>query len=576
MKYLKLFFTICALAVFSAANAQELLVLSENHAMLRIPAGHKYLLMPVEESQEYDYIRVSVDNKLVKELNCKLAVNKIDYTVPLNLARVIKEEKGSEDAKGEIVIDITFNRSTGNPGGRMPIRNFACWKGTKVSNTFDITNREKWRPVYHHTPNYGWMNDPNGMFYKDGIWHLFFQLNPYGSQWENMTWGHSTSKDLIHWNYEGEAIERDAFGTIFSGSSVVDTSNTAGFGKGAIISYYTSAGQSQTQSMAYSTDNGKTFTKYAANPVLTSEIPDFRDPNIIWHEATKRWILILAEKTHVKFYSSTDLKNWTFESNFGEEYGNHDGVWECPDIFEINGKWFILLNINPGGPFGGSATQYFVGDFDGHKFTCEDEPTETKWLDYGKDHYATVSFSNAPDGRIVVIPWMSNWQYAAQVPTMQYRSANGIPRDLSSFDYKGETYLSVKPSKEVYAAFSKKATGHLSNACRVDVQLKGNATITLSNSKGEQVVISYNAKNEKISMDRTKSGEVGFSAEFPVVTTSPTYGKIKTLQIFIDSSSIEIFDAAGKVAMTNIVFPTEPYNIVKVKGGKAKVFNLAK
>ena len=352
-----------------------------------------------------------------------------------------------------------------------------------------------------------------------------------------MTWGHSTSKDLIHWNYEGEAIERDAFGTIFSGSSVVDTSNTAGFGKGAIISYYTSAGQSQTQSMAYSTDNGKTFTKYAANPVLTSEIPDFRDPNIIWHEATKRWILILAEKTHVKFYSSTDLKNWTFESNFGEEYGNHDGVWECPDIFEINGKWFILLNINPGGPFGGSATQYFVGDFDGHKFTCEDEPTETKWLDYGRDHYATVSFNNAPDGRIVVIPWMSNWQYAAQVPTKQYRSANGIPRDLSSFDYKGETYLSVKPSKEVYAAFSKKATGHLSNACRVDVQLKGNATITLSNSKGEQVVISYNAKNEKISMDRTKSGEVGFSAEFPVVTTSPTYGKIKTLQIFIDSSA---------------------------------------
>ncbi|MBQ7149922.1 MAG: DUF4980 domain-containing protein [Prevotella sp.] len=576
MKYLKLFFTICALAVFSAANAQELLVLSENHAMLRIPAGHKYLLMPVEESQEYDYIRVSVDNKLVKELNCKLAVNKIDYTVPLNLARVIKEEKGSEDAKGEIVVDITFNRSTGNPGGRMPIRNFACWKGTKVSNTFDSTNREKWRPVYHHTPNYGWMNDPNGMFYKDGIWHLFFQLNPYGSQWENMTWGHSTSKDLIHWNYEGEAIERDAFGTIFSGSSVVDTSNTAGFGKGAIISYYTSAGQSQTQSMAYSTDNGKTFTKYAANPVLTSEIPDFRDPNIIWHEATKRWILILAEKTHVKFYSSTDLKNWTFESNFGEEYGNHDGVWECPDIFEINGKWFILLNINPGGPFGGSATQYFVGDFDGHKFTCEDEPTETKWLDYGKDHYATVSFSNAPDGRIVVIPWMSNWQYGGQVPTTQYRSANGLPRDLSSFDYKGETYLSVKPSKEVYAAFSKKATGHLSNACRVDVQLKGNATITLSNSKGEQVVISYNAKNEKISMDRTKSGEVGFSAEFPVVTASPTYGKIKTLQIFIDSSSIEIFDAAGKVAMTNIVFPTEPYNIVRVKGGKAKVFNLAK
>ena len=559
-----------------SANAQELKVLSDTHAMLRIPANYKYLLMPVEESHENDYIRVSMDNKLVKEFNCKLAINKTDYTVPLDLGRIRKNEKGSENAAGEIVLDITINKSAnnGNRGGQLSIKDFACWNGMKVSNTFDTTNREKYRPVYHHTPTWGWMNDPNGMFYKDGVWHLYFQHNPYGSQWENMTWGHSTSTDLINWKFEDDVIERDAFGTIFSGSSVVDHHNTAGFGKGAIVAYYTSAGQAQTQSMAYSTDNGNTFTKYPANPVLTSEIPDFRDPNIIWHEKSQKWVMVLAEKSHINIYSSKDLKNWTFESRFGEEYGSHDGVWECPDIFEINGKWFILLNINPGGPFGGSATQYFVGDFDGHKFTCEDDKTETKWLDYGKDHYATVSFNNAPDGRIVVLPWMSNWQYANEVPTMQYRSANGIARDLGTFNYKGENYLSVKPSPEVMKAFSPKATGRLTDACRVDVQLRGNSTITLTNGKGEQVIIAYDNKKEELSMDRTKSGITDFSAEFPVVTKSPTYGKIKTLQIFIDKSSIEIFDAEGKMGMTNIVFPTEAYNKVVVKGGKAKIYPL--
>ena len=538
----------------SSVALSQVQVLGDRHAMQRISGQKNYLMLPVEEDEEGAHVKIIHNNKIVKEFNVRLAVNKVDYYVPVDISVI-----NGKDA----LIDVDF--WDGRNRRHSDIKNYICWTKIDYTDKIDTANREtRWRPIYHHTPTYGWMNDPNGMFYKDGVWNIYFQHNPYGSTWENMTWGHSTSTDLVNWIYQGDVIEPDALGTIFSGSSVVDYKNTAGFGKGAIISYYTSAGQSQTQSMAYSTDNGKTFTKYESNPVLTSNIPDFRDPNIFWHEATQRWILIISESQHMKFFSSANLKDWQFESTFGEDYGNHSGVWECPDLFEINGKWFLLCNINPGGPFGGSATQYFVGHFDGHKFTCEDDKPKVKWLDYGKDHYATVSFSNAPDGRIVVLPWMSNWQYANNVPTKQYRSANGLPRDLGSFTYKGETYLSVKPSKEIFSTFAQKSSEKLTDACRIDVQLKGSSSVTLSNEKGEQVVLTYDEQAETIAMDRRKSGETVFSEEFPVVTTTPTYGQVKMLRIFVDRSSIEIFDADGKVAMTNIVFPTEPYKKIIV------------
>ena len=538
----------------SSVALSQVQVLGDRHAMQRISGQKNYLMLPVEEDEEGAHVKIIHNNKIVKEFNVRLAVNKVDYYVPVDISVI-----NGKDA----LIDVDFG--DGRNRRHSDIKNYVCWTKIDYTDKIDTANREtRWRPIYHHTPTYGWMNDPNGMFYKDGVWNLYFQHNPYGSTWENMTWGHSTSTDLVNWTYQGDVIEPDALGTIFSGSSVVDYKNTAGFGEGAIISYYTSAGQSQTQSMAYSTDNGKTFTKYESNPVLTSNIPDFRDPNIFWHEATQRWILIISESQHMKFFSSANLKDWQFESTFGEDYGNHSGVWECPDLFEINGKWFLLCNINPGGPFGGSATQYFVGHFDGHKFTCEDDKPKVKWLDYGKDHYATVSFSNAPDGRIVVLPWMSNWQYANNVPTKQYRSANGLPRDLGSFTYKGETYLSVKPSKEIFSTFALKSSEKLTDACRIDVQLKGSSSVTLSNEKGEQVVLTYDEQAETIAMDRRKSGETVFSEEFPVVTTTPTYGQVKMLQIFVDRSSIEVFDADGKVAMTNIVFPTEPYKKIIV------------
>ena len=564
-------------AHLSAQPAQKLktMVLADDHVMVRVPTTDRYILLPVGESQNNDHIRVIKDNGVVQELNVRLAVNKADYYMPLDIQRFAGVQAKGQ-APQNVLLDIVVNRGdAANSASKAATSDLAAWKLIKTANSFDITNREKFRPLYHHTPVYGWMNDPNGMFYKDGVWHLYFQHNPYGSQWENMTWGHSTSTDLMHWKFEGEAIEPDALGTIFSGSAVVDKNNTAGFGPGAVVAYYTSAGKAQKQSMAYSNDNGKTFTKYEDNPVLVSNIPDFRDPHIIWYPQGGKWILIVSEKQHMKLFSSTNLKDWTFESDFGEGYGSHDGVWECPDLLDMgNGKWILVCNINPGGPFGGSATQYFTGSFDGHKFTCDTDPSVTKWMDWGKDHYATVTFDNAPAGRHVALPWMSNWQYAAQVPTTQYRSANGIPRDLGYFEYQGQGYCSVKPSPEVLNAFSRKAQANLTPACRIDVQLRGNSVITLANGKDESVTMTYNAKTETFAIDRTKSGKTDFSTDFPVLTKAPTYGKIKTLQIFIDKSSIEVFDADGKMAMTNIVFPTEPYNRLTVKGGKAKIYNL--
>ncbi|MBR6261631.1 MAG: DUF4980 domain-containing protein [Prevotella sp.] len=539
-----------ALLTVIAVKAQNPMVLGENHAMLRLEQNKTFLLLPVQEKAENAHIAMlDKRNEMVKRLNVKLAVDKVDYFVPLAINQAQ-------------LLDISFQ---GDRRMKGDVKDFVCWREMKYSNTFDTTNSEKFRPLYHHTPTYGWMNDPNGMFYKDGVWHLYFQYNPYGSQWENMTWGHSTSRDLIHWEAQPLAIEADWLGAIFSGSCVTNGND--------VVAFYTSAGQHQAQSMAVSKDGGKTFEKFSGNPVLTSNVPDFRDPKAFWNEDAKIWNLILAAGQEMRIYSSRDLKEWKYESSFGSEYGNHGGVWECPDLFKINNKWVLLCNINPGGPFGGSATQYFVGNFDGHKFTCESMPKVTKWMDYGKDHYATVSFYNAPENRRVVLAWMSNWQYANEVPTKQFRSANSIPRDLGIFTFGEETYVSVVPSKEMLAVRGAKAKKP-TEACEIVVDMKSSADITLSNAMGEQVVMRYDAQKQTFSMDRMKSGDTSFSEAFPVVTTAPTYGSIRQLRIFIDKCSIEAFDADGKMAMTNLVFPSVPYDNVKVKGGKATIYNL--
>lgn len=567
-------------------SAQAPQILSDRHAMLRINAQSRYLLLPIQEREEIANISILVNGKQVKSLNAKLAVDKVDYYVPLDLSSF----------NPNLLLDITFHGDRRTTGA---IKGYVCWKEMQQSNTFDTTNREQFRPVYHHTPLYGWMNDPNGMVYQDGVWHLFYQYNPFGSQWENMNWGHSTSRDLIHWEAQPIALEPDALGSIFSGSCVIDKDNTAGFGAGAMIAMYTSAGQNQSQSIAYSTDGGKTFTTYAGNPVITQDAPDFRDPKVFWFEQTKRWIVVLAVGQEVQFYSSPNLKDWTYESSFGREYGNHDGVWECPDLLPMtlnaklsnstSKKWVLLLNINPGGPFGGSATQYFVGQFDGHKFTCEDAPSKTKWMDYGKDHYATVTFSNAPDNRTVAIAWMSNWQYANQVPTQQFRSANSIPRDLHLMQLDGETYLVSTPSKEMLAMRGKAVKkGSASNkivknllkqndgayeiTATLDMQKADQAQITLFNNKGEEAVIGFDTAKKEYYFDRTKSGLTSFSDDFACVTRAPlpdadTY----QLRIFVDKASIEVFidpgfGHSGVFPMTSLVFPNEPYNNLRVSG----------
>ena len=545
--------TLSAVMMLTMVWAQEVITQACEQSIVIPKSQGRYLWLPIQESAPEGKVQLIVGGMLQTEQNVRMAREKTDYYVALDL--------------------LPYQ---GNKALRVCVQNVpagsVCFKNLKQNDNVDFALiEEKYRPLYHHTPKRGWMNDPNGMFYKDGVWHLFYQYNPYGSMWGNMHWGHSSSTDLVHWKDEGVALAPDAWGTMFSGSCVTDNGN--------IVAMYTTSrptpfgGDVQAQCIAFSKDNGKTFRKYEGNPVLTAEEKDFRDPRPFWNEDIKAWNLILAVGQEMRIYSSPDLKEWKYESSFGKEYGCHGGVWECPDLFKIDDKWVLICNINPGGPFGGSATQYFVGQFDGHKFTCESKPEVTKWLDYGKDHYATVSFYNAPDNRRTVLAWMSNWQYANQVPTMQFRSANSIPRDLGIFEYKGEFYVSVVPSKEMLSLRGDKAK-QPTEACEIVVDVKKQAEIVLSNAKGEQIIMRYDAAKQTFSMDRTRSGDVSFSADFPCVTEAPTYGTVKQVRIFIDRCSVEAFDAEGKMAMTNLVFPTEPYNNIKVTGGKATIYEV--
>lgn len=564
-------------------------LVSEQH-IVSLNVAENYLLLPIQDDAPEGKICIVVNNEQKGTvMNVRLARERVDSYVPFELSAY----------KGQYVsVDIQ-----GVPESAV------CWKELKMSDSFDMANKECFRPVYHHTPVYGWMNDPNGMFYKDGVYHLYFQYNPYGSVWGNMHWGHSTSSDLMHWKFEGSAIVPDAWGAIFSGSCVVDHENTAGFGKGVIVAFYTSAkstpwGDVQSQSMAYSLDNGKTFTKYEGNPILTSSERDFRDPKVFWYAPGKHWVMMLAVGQHMEIYSSVNLKDWKKESEFGAMQGAHGGVWECPDLVEIpvegtrQKKWVLICNLNPGGPFGGSAAQYFVGSFDGKTFVNE-SPTLTKWMDWGKDNYATVTWNNAPDGRCVALGWMSNWQYANNVPTRQYRSANTIARDLTLYRVGEELYLKSTPSPEVKKARAEKVSkpsfnvaGEYEVASLLDnnkgayevelvIQNQGASKIAfcLLNEKGEKVSMHYDLARRQFVMDRSESGTVDFSKDFPAVTVAPAdTDKELTLRLFVDRSSIEAFGEDGKFVMTNLVFPSLPYNKMRFtsdeKGYTVKSFKV--
>ena len=577
------------LAGYAAERTIDIKHLGEGQSIVRVDARAKYLLLPVEESSPESKLYMIVDNDVVRTFNVRLAVNKVDYFVPVDLS-------GYADKH------ISFNF-------QLAPESALCWKEMKLSDQFDSSNREKFRPAYHFSPAWGWMNDPNGMVYKDGEYHLFYQYNPYGSMWGNMHWGHAISKDLIHWEHQPVAIAPDALGTIFSGSCVVDKDNTAGFGAGAIVAFYTSASDRQVQSMAYSLDNGRTFKKYDRNPILTSTQRDFRDPKVFWYAPESKWVMIVSADKEMRFYDSHNLKDWNYLSSFGEGYGVQPCQFECPDMVELpvdgdinHKKWALIVNVNPGCYFGGSATQYFIGDFDGTKFICDNLPNVTKWLDWGKDHYATVCFSNTGD-RVVAVPWMSNWQYCNIVPTRQFRSANALPRELGLYTQDNDIYLSAAPvaetknlrkeSKDV-PSFTVDKDYHIEslltdNEGAYELSLNiiaGKAEImgfSLFNDKGEKVDIYLNLPEKKLVMDRTKSGIVDFGKnsspheieahdrrkttsinyidDFALATWAPIQKENEyKLDVFVDKCSVEIFLDGGKIAMTNLIFPTEPYN----------------
>lgn len=576
----------------------------------------KYMILPVEETTREK--QVLLDKGLATDtwMDVRLAENKVDYNVPFELGNGPKA-----------VVKIVGLK----PG-------FVALKNIKLSNEWSVANTDYYRPIYHHTPSYGWMNDANGMFYKDGVWNLYYQYNPYGSKWGNMHWGHAVSTDLFHWTEKPAAIARDTMGHIFSGSSVVDVDNTAGYGKGAIVAFYTSASQKngQIQCMAYSTDNGLTFTKYEDNPVLTpfDGLQNFRDPKVFWYAPKKCWFMIVSADKEMRFYKSHNLKDWTYISAFGKGYGAQPNQFECPDFFPmtVNGKqkWVMIVNINPGCLFGGSATEYFVGDFDGRTFKCDDAPDVAKFLDYGKDHYATVTFYNAPDGRIVALPWMSNWQYANVTPIKQYRGANALPRELKLFEKDGEYFVAAdavketnalrKQTKEIgnvegagtYKNLFPKSDGAFEIEADVTPNAQGIAGIDISNSKGEVTKVYLDMRNKRLVMDRTESGltdfgkyaepheiekeydlhehrgnntpmrqqnSVNYKNDFALGTWAPLYlcaGKTFHLNIYVDNCSVEAFVDGGRIAMTNLVFPTKPYNNIQLysEGGNATFKNV--
>ena len=608
--------------VATTATAQKMDIEHKGDTtIIRVDNPTKYILLPIQEEKDEAQVLLDTGSKDDTWMDVRLAQNGADYYVPFALGHgKTATVKILGLAKDALALNLM-----------------------KLSNTFDTTNTDYYRPSYHFTPLYGWMNDPNGMVYKDGEYHLYFQYNPYGSKWGNMHWGHAVSKDLVHWEHLDPAIARDPVGHIFSGSSVVDKKNTAGFGKNAIIAIYTnnSVNHDEVQCIAYSNDNGRTFTKYEGNPVLTpfDGLKDFRDPKVFWYEKGKCWYMIVSADKETRFYKSKNLKKWDYVSAFGKGLGQQPCQYECPDFFQlpVNGdkkkmKWVMTMNINPGCWFGGSATEYFVGDFDGKKFTCPDA-NEVKWLDWGKDHYATVTFSNTGD-RVLGITWMSNWQYANLTPFKQNRGANGLPRELKLYENNGKYYVSENVAPEVYAL--RKDTKNLADASVADAKdLKGVAAnmegafeieadvtpdangiagIEISNNKRERTLIYFDMKQGKVVMDRTESGltdfgkqavphdielawdkqraaegkeparianSINYKNDFALATWAPLSlcedgKKTYHVDIFVDKSSVELFVDGGRIAMTNLVFPVAPYENVKLytQGGKAEFKNL--
>lgn len=459
---------------------------------------------------------------------------------------------------------------------------------------------EEFRPTHHFSPKSGWMNDPNGMVYLDGEYHLFFQHNPDTTVWGPMHWGHAISKDMITWEEQPIALFPDSLGTIFSGSIIIDKDNSAGFGANAMVAIFThhnheieskKTGLHQYQSLAYSIDKGNTWTKYEGNPVLPNPgIWDYRDPKVMWHEGSKQWIMTLATKQTITFYGSKNLKEWTRLSEFGEGIGAHGGVWECPDLIKFStsdgDKWVLLVSINPGGPNTGSATQYFVGDFDGTKFTTTQR--DIKWMDHGPDNYAGVTFSNIPN-RNILIGWMSNWAYAGVVPASTWRSGMTIARELSLLKNNDDWVLSSTPVKELdkyltAASAIDKETSQGDTIVFDIYDLEGtfstqlskietaNFQLTLSNEAGDELLIGFDQKNNNYYIDRSKAGNTSFSDSFIGRSITPriSVDREQELYLLFDRNSVELFADGGISNLSALFFVNKPFNNLKIVGDNIK------
>ena len=469
---------------------------------------------------------------------------------------------------------------------------------------------EQYRPQFHFSPPQQWMNDPNGMVYANGEYHLFYQYNPYANKWGPMHWGHAVSGDMVHWSNLPIALFPDRHGTIFSGSAVVDSGNTSGFGSAAnpalvaVFTYHDHLHENlspvgfQSQGIAYSLDKGRTWVKYDKNPVLQNPgVRDFRDPKVFWFAPRGRWIMTLAVGNQVAFYSSPDLKEWTHESDFGAAAGAHGGVWECPDLFELTvageraTKYVLLVSVGSGAPNGGSGTQYFVGRFDGREFTPDASvPNAVRWVDYGTDDYAGSTWSGvAPGDRQLFIGWMSNWEYANLVPTQPWRSAMTVPRTLTLSKTPAGTELRSLPVAELAALRTDRTTvgrrtvpksfeltppKSSSGLLDLDVKLNtGQASrvdLVFSNAQNQRTIFRINHTEHRYEVDRTASGAIDFSPKFASVQTAPIVGQSAHIAVraILDRSSVEIFINDGETVFTTIVFPSTPYDKITLESDK--------
>jgi levanase/fructan beta-fructosidase len=432
---------------------------------------------------------------------------------------------------------------------------------------------EKFRPQLHFTPERNWINDPNGLIFYKGKYHLFYQHNPQGDLWGNMSWGHATSTDLFHWEELPVAIGCTDTTGIFSGSAVVDYTNSAGFGSlenPAMVAIYTSHlndGSNQSQHLAYSLDEGLTWVKYEGNPVLDLEMEDFRDPKVTWEVATNTWLMVIAkpEEHKIAFFRSPNLKEWQHLSDFGP-LGAVGGCWECPDLFPLTTpsgvtRWVLLVSLNPGGLTGGSGTQYFIGDWDGEIFTTT-QNEEVKWIDGGRDNYAGVTFNNTEDGRRIFMGWMNNWEYSNTIETSPWRGAMTIPRELSLSSNDGNFQLHLQPVAE-YSKLQGERVGDIDSLelQEISVAISNNESVTLriSDENGRYIECGYSAKKSSLFVDR-------YHAWFGQYQNNYQESKVDssnfTFIAIVDRGAIELSTESGKSLITSLhLLDGESYSI---------------